>query len=219
MRHADKKKLVRGMPFYVGCLLLLTVLGFLYFRKPPQAAAPLRQTIARYLENGRTASLTSLDAVIDNRETWQLILGESVGQRIEDFEFSDIRGGNHRLTDFAGGPLVVVLWATWSPACTMQFGHLQELRRQNPGLIIVAFSSESQQTLERYATQNDGTFMLVRQQEALPRPLSEISDIPAIFFIDRQSKLFLACRGLMPFEHADAILGFMEPKPHEPLPN
>jgi peroxiredoxin len=216
MRQNDKQNLIRGLPVYALCVLMIIGISILYIKQPPEKGEPLRKTLARYFENGTQQDFDSLDAVINDRTTWQPQLPESVGQQIEDFEFSDLDGKSYRLTDFAGGPVVFVQWATWSPGCTMQFGHWQELRRRNPGLIIVAFSSESKDTLERYAQQqNQGTLMLVPQEQPLPNPLSEVADIPSAFFIDRQGRLFLAARGLIPFEHADAILEFMEPKPVE----
>lgn len=219
MRQKDKQNLVKSIPVYAVCLLLIGAIAVRYIQKPPAKSEPLGRSIARYLENGHTPDFESMDDVINDRSTWQPALAGSIGKQIEDFEFTDIEDKGHRLSDFVGGPVLMVLWATWSPACSMQLEHLQELRRRNPGLMIIAFSSESDDTLTRYAEQSQDTLMLVRQEQPLPDVLSEVTDIPSSFFIDRQGKLFLAARGLVPFEHADAILKFMEPKPREQDPN
>jgi len=217
MRHNDKQNLIRGLPIYTLFVLIIIWISVHYAKHPPKKGEPLGKTLARYFENGmQPPDLTTLDAVLNDRTTWQPQLPRAVGQKIEDFEFTDLEGKSYRLTDFAGGPVLAVLWATWSPGCTMQFGHWQELRRRNPGLIIIAFSSESEDTLKAYAQQqNQGTLMLVRQEQPLPKPLSEVRDIPSAFFLDRQGKLFLSARGLIPLEHADAILKFMESDPVE----
>lgn len=218
MRHNDKENLIRGLPVYAICLLMIAGVAVLYVKKPPKKAEPLKESITRYLENGKQTEYLTVDDVINDRRTWEPLLADFIGQPLEDFEFTDIDGNTRRLTDFAGGPLLVTLWATWSPGCTMQFGHWQELCKQNPGLVIIAFSSESEDALKNYAAQNQGTLMLVRQQQPLPKPLSDVSDIPAVFFIDRQGKLFLAAKGLIPLEQADAILKFMEPGRREIKP-
>lgn len=206
------------MPVYLICLLLIAAVATRYLRKPPAKSEPLADSIARYLENGRPQEFLTLDDVINARSTWQPILAGSVGKQVEDFEFTDLEGKSRRLSDFAGGPVLLLLWATWSPACTMQLGHLQQLRTLNPSLMIVAFSTESEDALKRYAKRTEGTLMLVRQQQALPDLLAQVSDIPSSFFIEQRGKLFLAAKGLVPYEHADAIIKFMEPKPHEQNP-
>jgi peroxiredoxin len=216
MKYRDKQNLIRAVPVYALCVMLLAGVGFFYWKHPPpKKAEPLRKSLARYFEKGHSEGYSNLDEVINDRTTWQPMLAERVGQAVEAYEFTDIEGRSHRLTDFAGGPLIVVQWATWAPGCTMQLGHWQELRRRHPDVTVLAFSSESEETLKRYAPQVQGILTLIRQQAALPAPLSEVSDIPSAFFLDRQGKLFLAARGLIPFEHAEAILGLMEGQSHE----
>lgn len=216
MKQKEKQNLVRSTPLYLICLLLIAAIAVRYWQKPPAKSEPLADSIAHYLENGAPKEFLTLDDVINDRTTWQPILAGSIGKQVEDFEFTDVEGKSRRLSDFAGGPVLLLLWATWSPACTMQLEELQQLRTNNPGLMIVAFSSESEDTLKRYGKRTQATLMLIRQQEPLPDPLAEVSDIPSSFFIERHGQLFLAAKGLVPFEHADAILKFMEPKSNEP---
>ncbi|AMB85734.1 peroxiredoxin [Pseudomonas agarici] len=52
------------------------------------------------------------------------------GSRLPDITLLNAQGQTVHLTDYAGGPLVINLWATWCPPCRREMPVLQKAQRQ-----------------------------------------------------------------------------------------
>ena len=155
------------------------------------------------------AAETSLQDVIQARETWDVAFPDWSGKAAPDFLLEDIDGVEHRLSDYRGRNVLVVFWATWCPACNVEIPHLIDLRKEfgQDDLVILAVSNESAEKLKKFAADKGINYTVVpRGDEALPRPFSDVTSIPTNFFIDKEGNVKLAALGLVPLKDSRAIL-------------
>ena len=150
--------------------------------------------------------------VLDSRTMWDPILTEWYGKGAEDFSYADINGVEHSLSGYMGRDVIVVLWATWCPPCTMEVPHLKELRNTftEEELVILAISNEGEETVREFAEENGLNYTVIATQKALPEPFRYAKGIPASFYINKEGRIKLAAQGLVPFGEAQAILNIEE---------
>ena len=67
------------------------------------------------------------------REAGMTKLVDSFPGQVPDEPFTDLDGGEHRLTDYAGKPLLVNFWATWCAPCREEMPSLDALRAEMGG--------------------------------------------------------------------------------------
>lgn len=208
MEKGQKQTLLRSIPVYLFCLGLILVV-FLVFRKnpPKRPNMPLGDSIADYLKPEPIEPKTMQD-VMDGRTMWDPILTEWYGNSAEDFSYADIGGQKHSLSGYLGRDVIVVLWATWCPPCRMEVPHLKELRDtfSKEELAILAISNEAEETVRKFAFENELNYTVIATQEPLPEPFRYVNGIPASFYINKEGKIKLAVQGLIPFGEAQAIL-------------
>lgn len=152
---------------------------------------------------------TSLDDVIEARQTWDVAFAEWSGKAAPDFTVSDIDGARHRLSDYRGSDVLVVFWATWCPACKMEIPHLNELREafEEDELVILAISNETAEHLKQFAASATMDYSVVPLGAAtLSSPFTDVRSIPTTFFIDRDGTIKLAVEGMVSAREAKAIL-------------
>ncbi len=105
--------------------------------------------------------------------------------------------GEQSLTEFAGRPIVLNLWATWCPPCQREMPALQRAQQQYPGVhFIFANQGESREQVQRFlalkglALEN----VLLDEGGALPRHFQQ-RGLPTTFFFDANGTLVEARTG------------------------
>jgi len=210
----EKNNLIGGWPVYLTCLLLVAAVYWASRKYPSMHRnRSLGKAIAMNI-SGQSPPLDTMQDIIDVRRTWDPVLMDWYGRKPRDFAFTDITGKEHRLAEFLGKNLLVVFWATWSPASFMEISHLIRLRRHTPpdDLAIVAFSSETAEKLAEFVRQYDINYTVVSVNKPLPAPFAapHIRQVPASIYIDRDGRIKLAVEGIVPFVQARAILAAEE---------
>jgi peroxiredoxin len=155
------------------------------------------------------AGSADLQSIIESRETWDVSFASWSGKHAPDFVVRDVEGTEHRLSDYRGKDVLVVLWATWCPACKMEIPHLMELREMfGPDeLAILAISNEPAEHLKHFADSRAINYPVVSLGGSrLSSPFAEVRAIPTTFFIDREGTIKLAAEGLVSLEELKAIL-------------
>lgn len=157
---------------------------------------------------GRKAVI-SLDDVIKRRKTWEVGFQASFGKPAPDFTITDIKGVEHKLSEYRGRDVMVVFWATWCPPCKMEIPHLIKLRNtlSEDKLAILALSNESAEHLKHFAASSGINYSLASLSgTALPQPFANVQSIPTTFFIGKDGTIKLAAVGLMSLEESRAII-------------
>jgi len=126
------------------------------------------------------------------------------GKDVSKLQIIDENGKAIFLSDFKGNPLIINFWASWCVPCRLEIPLLNaiypSLSNKNKQLIGVN-SSEPQEKIDRYKTQNVITFPVYREAGQLSKQL-EIEIIPAIVVIDKDSKVQSITFGFRPWVQA-----------------
>lgn len=148
----------------------------------------------------------TLDDVINDRKSWHPILPDWQHKPVSDFAFTTADAAPGRLHDLPAGRTIVLIWASWYPACKMQLIHLrQALSQSEIPVSVVAVTAEPREAILEFPVDSfpDVTFATV---SGLPEPFSLPGSVPAVFFLDSDHKLILAAEGLVPAAHIHPIL-------------
>jgi Thiol-disulfide isomerase and thioredoxins len=76
----------------------------------------------------------------------------SASAPLEDFTFTDYKGGQHTLYDFKGKHVLINLWATWCAPCVAEFPDLLHIADQrSDDLVLIAISIDNDtDVIERF---------------------------------------------------------------------
>ena len=154
-------------------------------------------------------SAPTLQDIVKSAKTWRPAFKSWVGKDAPDFVVEDISGKAHKLSEYRGRDVLVVFWATWCPACNAEIPHLIELRKllSQEKLAILAISNERPERLKNFADAKKINYSVASSDiGALPAPFSNVSSIPATFFIDAKGKIKLVAEGLVSLSETKAII-------------
>lgn len=149
----------------------------------------------------------SLNDVISAARTWDPSFPSWVGKLAPDFTLTDTTGKEHTLKDYASKNVLLTFWATWCPTCRVEIRHLNELQNTSAEdkPVILAVSRENVSLLEQFVSREKINFPVISNTVTMPMPYSLVQYIPCTFFIDRQGKIKLAVRGVVPVDEIKAI--------------
>ncbi|MCX5633694.1 MAG: TlpA disulfide reductase family protein [Phycisphaerae bacterium] len=139
----------------------------------------------------------AIDEIMARRNSWNPILMNYYGKEMPDFKVEDINGKAHRLKDYRGKNVMVIMWATWCQPCLQEIPHLIVLREIMPAdkLAILAISNEAVSTIKATAQSRNINYTVISNQSTLPEPFSSIRGYPTAFFIRPDGTLKLVVEG------------------------
>lgn len=215
----EKSNLLKAWPIYALCITLIAAMIYVSRKHPSKHGnTSLGNSISKNIAPHQ-AQLTDMQSILDARQSWDPILMDWYGKTCPDFSFTDVSGAEHSLSDFRGRNVIIVFWATWSPASFMEIPHLMKLREDTPAdkLEIIALSGEDAEKLRTFGKGRGVNYTVVSMQRQLPVPFCPpyLCEIPSSFYIDAEGAVKLAVEGVVPYWHAAAILKCMS-EPEEP---
>lgn len=139
----------------------------------------------------------AIEEIIARRNSWNPILANFYGKGMPDFKVEDINSKTHRLKDYHGKNVLVVMWTTWCLPCREEIPHLIALREIMPAdkLAILAISNEPVDTVKAMAQSQNINYTVISNQSTLPEPFSIVRGIPTTFFIRPDGTLKLVVEG------------------------
>ena len=124
-----------GALLVAGVLIGSAALGFLFHRRTAPHEAALRPIAVV------TADAASAPAP------------PPIPEKLPDLSLPDTQGTPHRLSEWAGRPLLVNFWATWCEPCRREIPLLESLRHEKSrsGLEIVGIAVDHLDSVQKYA--------------------------------------------------------------------
>jgi len=119
-----------------------------------------------------------------------------VGEHAPDFNFKDIQGNRHKLSDFQHKIIFLDFWATWCPPCKKQLTHIKNISRafsKNDQVVIIGLNVDKDfVTFREYIENNNLEWMQGYLGEFPRSPVLQkygIEYIPANFLINRKGEI------------------------------
>jgi len=150
----------------------------------------------------------SLNDVIKAARTWRPVHKSWYGKPAPNFTLTDITGKQHKLSDYRGKSVLIILWATWCSPCIIEVPHLIALRNLigKDKLAMLAISNEDPARVSNFAADRKINYTVLSDTGNMPAPYNEVRSIPFSFFIDSEGKIKLATQGLISLGEIMAIL-------------
>lgn len=108
-----------------------------------------------------------------------------------DFELPDASGNNIRLSDFAGKPILLNIWASWCTPCRAEMPAMQRVYETytSQGFIILAVNATNQDQLDNavsFVDEMSLSFPILFDHQGQISKLYKVQALPTSFFIDPQ---------------------------------
>ena len=153
----------------------------------------------------------SLADAIAQATPWWADYTKYYRQTAPDISLTDLQGEGHRLRDYRGTHLLVVVWAPWCSKCRAELTELSELRQavseDEVALLTIVDESNQGALPDFLASRPDITFpVCVTKLSSLPAPFSSALHYPSIFYLAPDGMLKLGTVGLLPRAKIEEII-------------
>jgi cytochrome c biogenesis protein CcmG, thiol:disulfide interchange protein DsbE len=132
-----------------------------------------------------------------------------VGEVAPDFTAPALDGGEVRLSDYRGRPVVVNFWASWCNPCRKEFPLLAAARakHRDDGLEVIGVSYRDIPSDARaFARSRDARWLLARDDRGVIAGGYGVRAIPQTFFIDREGKVAARVFGITSVDDLESTL-------------
>lgn len=149
--------------------------------------------------------------VNEDDPAWWTDFGKYYRQIAPDVSLTDVDGLGHRLRDYRGRQLLVVVWAPWCSVCRTELTRLSSLQESEgeDRLAILTLTDEANRAslLTLLAARPDVTLpVCVAKIASLPSPFGSVSHLPTCFYIAPDGLIKLGTVGAVPQESMEEIL-------------
>jgi len=153
----------------------------------------------------------SLADLVEDATPWWIDYTEYYGQIAPDISLTDVDGRGHRLRDYRGRHLLVVIWAPWCSVCREELATLSRLRKDmsEDELGLLAITDESNRgTMPGFlAAHPEINFpVCITRVLALPGAFSDALHFPSILYIAPDGTTKLGTVGEIPLDTMKLIL-------------
>jgi peroxiredoxin len=178
----------------------------------PAVEAPVKP--ANTLVNPTDPARPRLEDVINSAVGWGPIHQSWYGKPAPDFTLTDIAGKQHKLSDYRGKDVMLVMWATWCRPCITEIPHLIALQnvvgKEKVAILAISYITpmNTENMIKGFGASNGRiNYPVFAVQESLmSAPYNIIEGIPSSFFIDPQGRIKLATSGMLSLGYMKAIL-------------
>ena len=187
---------------WLGGLLLGAGLGWLFFVRPKAEIVSLPAAGQVSPPPAGVEPLGLLPGSAARRPA-------AAGEPAPDFTFRDLAGAEVSLSDFAGQPVLVNVWASWCAPCADEMPLLQQLSVDHPELVILGVNLTAQDTLadvKAMVDKFDLTFPILLDETGQIGGLYQVQGLPTSFFIDARGVIRRVQVGALPPEYAEETL-------------
>ena len=109
-----------------------------------------------------------------------------------DFTLPDLKGVNHKLSDYRGQWVVVNYWATWCPPCLEEIPDLVDFHERNKdkGAVVLGVNMEDigMEQLSAFADEYFISYPLLHTEPAMATPLGPIPGLPTTVIVAPDGK-------------------------------
>ncbi|MFX0171703.1 MAG: TlpA family protein disulfide reductase [Candidatus Hodarchaeota archaeon] len=109
-----------------------------------------------------------------------------------DFKIELLDGSNVNLSDYAGNPIILDLFATWCQPCIQQISYLHDVRENFPNVKIISVTvdlNDDIHTLTQFKADHNMDWVVGRDITRKGAQIFSVNSIPTIAFISSEGTL------------------------------
>ena len=147
---------------------------------------------------------------IYNNATKEKIEVLGIGDEAPDFTLVDLKGEEHRLSDYKGQGVFLNFWGTWCKPCAKEMpamDHQYEIYKEQGVHVLAVNIAQSDFEVQRFASQYGLDFPIVIDKTKSVMEAYNIDPLPTTLLINPEGDIEQIIRGEMTEQD---IAGFME---------
>lgn len=117
-----------------------------------------------------------------------------------DFDFTDIDGKSHKLSQYRGKWVVVNFWATWCPPCRKEIPDLSDFHLEHDDAVVIGVNYEpelKEEKLKKFTELYLMSYPVTRVNEGITKSLGEPRGLPTTVLIDPQGEIVKKIAGMV----------------------
>lgn len=122
-----------------------------------------------------------------------------IGGAAPDFALPGLDGGEFRLSDYRGQPVVINFWGTYCPPCVAEMPLIQQYYDlyKDQGLVVLGVNeNDPQVTARAFVRQLNLTFPILMDRDKVRKAFG-VTAYPSTFFVDRSGVVVAMKEGEM----------------------
>lgn len=110
----------------------------------------------------------------------------AVGRPAPDFTLPTLDGGEFRLSDYRGKPVVLNFWATWCGPCQRELPAIQRAAEHYDGVVVFAAIDQAEpiDRVQRFVDEAGLTVVVPMDGEQLVGERYDVRGLPTTYFVD-----------------------------------
>lgn len=132
-------------------------------------------------------------------------------QAESDFKLIDLKGVEHRLSNYQGKWVLVNYWATWCPPCFEEVPDLISLYENRPKkdvmVLGVVFDYQDLVEVNDYIDDMVMTYPVALSENVIVQEMSVVNALPTTFIFNPKGELVMTKRGVVSVEYIEKLIG------------
>lgn len=117
-----------------------------------------------------------------------------------DFDFTDVEGEAHKLSQYRGQWVVVNFWATWCPPCRKEIPDLSDFHLENEDAMVIGVNYEpglKEERLKNFIAVYLMAYPVTRVNDDIIEALGEPRGLPTSVLISPQGEVVKTIAGMV----------------------
>lgn len=197
---------LKWIALLTGLIVLIGGASILYDRLSGTAAPP-----AVLPTENETVAVPGTESGAGTEET----AGAQERTAAPDFTVYDADGGEVKLSDFAGTPVVLNFWASWCPPCKSEMPDFDEAYREYGGRIafvmvnMIDGQSETAASAQAFLAEQDFAFSVYFDTDMDAAMTYGVTSLPTTYFITAEGELAAYARGAIDRETLELGIAYI----------